>query len=458
MRYVKEIPVLGQYDVVVCGGGFSGFAAAYAAAREGAKTILIERNAALGGVGTLGLVNHILGVRAFEDGVLKACVAGVFAEVERRLLMTGGGVDVRGINFDLNPHGWKKSLGTGLVFDKEIMKTLLEQMLIEAGAELLYYTDVVDALREGDRLCGVVVHNKSGLGIMQGTCFVDATGDGDICALAGCDFEMGDAEGGLAAASLEMHVENVDSAALTSYMQDTGDVRFRAIIEALRDEGKWPFPYSIFISVRLVRDDVYMINTIRQVGVNGTDAVSLTDATVQGRQESLALLEIMRAYFPGFRRATVREIAPVIGIRETRRMRCAYTLSVQDVVEGRAFEDGIALSGYGWDMPNPKDPSLQPYHGVQRASRFTQIPYRALLPLGRSNLIVVGRCIGVERETLGVVRVMGPCMAMGEAAGIAAKLACDGTHQFTDVNVQALRERIIARGGIVDRAQVRVWQ
>lgn len=455
MQYVKQIPTPGHYDVVVCGGGFSGFAAAYAAAREGAKTLLIERNGALGGVGTLGLVNHILGVRAFEDGALKACVGGVFAELERRLLRTGDGVDVRDVDFELNPHGWKKGLATGLIFNKEAMKALLEQMLTEVGASLLYYTDVIDVQTDGARICSLIVHNKSGLSRIEGDCFVDATGDGDVCALAGCEFQMGDEEGGLAAASLEMHVENVDSEALTAYMRDTGDVRFKAIIEGLKARGEWPFPYSIFISVRLMRDDVYMINTIRQVGVDGTDAASLTEATVRGRQENLRLLDVMRAHFPGFSRATVREIAPVIGIRETRRVRCAHTLGVQDIIAATAFEDGIALSGYGWDMPNPKDPSLQPYHGVQRASRFTQIPYRALLPLGVENLIVAGRCIGVEREALGVVRVMGPCMAMGEAAGIAAGLACNGNQKFADVNVQVLRERIVAHGGIVDRAQVR---
>ena len=198
-----------------------------------------------------------------------------------------------------------------------------------------------------------------------------------------------------------------------------------------------------------------MINTIRQVGVDGTDAASLTRAVTEGREENYRLLEMMRAHFPGFANATVRKIAPTVGIRETRRLKTAYTLAVQDIIDGVEFEDGIAVSGYGWDMPNPKNPSVQPYHGVARKSRFTQIPYRCLLPVGISNLIAVGRCIGVEREALGVVRVMGPCLAMGECAGIAAKLALSAENDFTAVDTAALRDHIVAHGGIVDCEQVR---
>jgi hypothetical protein len=272
--------------------------------------------------------------------------------------------------------------------------------------------------------------------------------------MAGCAFDMGDSDGGLAAASLEMHVENVDSEALTAYMRDTGDVRFKQIIARLQQQGEWNFPYSIFISVRLTRDDVYMINTIRQVGVDGTDAVSLTQAVLDGRRENFRLLEIMRAHFPGFANATIRQIAPTVGIRETTRIVSDYTLTVADLIDGTDFPDGIALSGYGWDLPNPKHPSHQPFHGVKRRSPYTQIPYRCLLPEGQQNLLVVGRCIGVEREVLGPVRVMGPCIAMGTAAGIAAKLALDTDCCFRKVNTEILRETIVARGGMVDRTQI----
>ena len=135
-----------------------------------------------------------------------------------------------------------------------------------------------------------------------------------------------------------------------------------------------------------------------------------------------------------------------------------YTMTVEDLITGRTFPDSIALSGYGWDLPNPKKPSDQPFHKVVRKSLITQIPYGTLLPQGINNLITVGRCISVEREVLGPVRVMGPCIAMGEAAGIATALALTGNTSYNKVDTAVLREKIVERGGMVDPEQVKFCQ
>ncbi len=453
--YSVHVPCGGRYDVTVCGGGFSGFAVAYAAAREGASVLLVERNACLGGVGTSALVNHILGVRKrIGEGRFSVCVQGIFAELEKRLLARKAAVDIRSIDPTLNPHGWKPSLSAGMVFDCEEMKLLLEEMLAEVGVTVLYLTDVIDVQSEGSRLHRIIVHNKDGLSYIEADFFADATGDGDLCFLAGADYLLGDEEGGLAAASLEMHVENVNSNALSDYMRQTGDLRFRSLIEKAKKAGDWNFDYDIFISVQLCRKDVFMINTIRQVGVNGIDARSLSDAILSGRRESYELLHVMKAYFPGFENATIRQIAPMIGIRETRRIVGDYTLTVKDLIDGTEFEDGIALSGYGWDMPHPKSPSIQPFEGIQRKSYVTQIPYRCLVPRGLDNLLAVGRCISTEREVLGPVRVMGPCIAMGEAAGIALAMAKKEGVSVRNLNTKKLREQLISYGALVDRKQV----
>ena len=138
MIYTKSIDREKAYDVAVIGGGFSGFAAAYSAAREGSKVLLIERGAALGGVGTQGLVNHILGVRAFVGDKYKTCIGGIFKELEKRLVSDGAAVDVDTVNLSLPPHGWKRGLGLGLIFDNERMRLTLEKMLVEVGVDLLY--------------------------------------------------------------------------------------------------------------------------------------------------------------------------------------------------------------------------------------------------------------------------------------------------------------------------------
>lgn len=455
MLYQKEIKVSKEYDLVVCGGGFSGFSAAYASAREGLKTLVIERGSSLGGVGTQGLVNHILGARTYKNGELKTCVGGIFSEIEQNLLEDRAAIDSRRIDFSLNPHGWYSSLGAGLIFENEKMKLLLEKKLIDVGAEILYYTDIVDVIKNGSRIDCVVIHNKSGLRAIRGRYFVDATGDGDICMLAGCGVMFGDKESGTSAASLEMHVENVDYVKLMNYMKETQDVRFKNIISELKKRDEWPFLYEIFISVMLTRKDVFMINTIRQVGINGIDGESLSKGTIEGRKENFKLFEIMKKHFPGFENATIRQIAPVIGIRETRRIKSEYILTVEDLISGRKFCDSIAISGYGWDMPDPKKPSYQPYHGVERNSDYTQIPYGCLLPVGIDNVIIAGRCIGVEREVLGVVRVMAPCIAMGECAGIASKLAAENNISYRDVNIQALKNKISKYGGITEIEQIR---
>ncbi len=455
MLYSKNIEIAESYELVVCGGGFAGFAAACSAARTNAKVLLVEKNSSLGGVGTVGLVNHILGERYIDGTHIKTCVGGLFCEIEKELLKANGAVNINDIDFNLCPHGWYASLGTGLIFDKEKMKLLLEKMLVDAGVKILYMTDIVDVIKDGDAITGIVVHNKNGLYGIEGKCFVDATGDADICAMAGVATHKGDENGGMAAASLEMHVENVDSKKLSEYMRSTKDFRFRAIIEDLKSKGVWNFPYDIFISVMLTQKDTFMINTIRQVGIDGTNADSLSRGIIDGRKENFELFSIAKKHFPGFENSRIKEIAPVIGIRETRRIIGEYTLTVNDLITAKDFDDSIALSGYGWDLPHPQKPSQQPFSDVKRESEITQIPYRCLLPKDTRNLITVGRCISVEREVLGPVRVMGPCIAMGQAAGIASALALQNGAVYKNIDVNALRQKIVAAGGIVDRDEAK---
>jgi len=455
MIYTKNIEVKENYDFVVCGGGFSGFSAAYSAAREGLKVMIIERNGALGGVGTLSLVNHILGVRALENGRLETCVGDVFDEIERRLLADGAGIDVRPLDLTLHPHGWYTSLGTGLIFDCEKMKMLLEEMLESKGVKILYNTEVIDVIREGDSISSVLVHNKSGLYAVGAKYFADTTGDADIARLAGCSAEKGDENGGMSAASLEMHVEGVDDEELFAYMKETNDVRFKSIIKRLQDSGEWKFPYEIFISVKLVQNGVYMINTIRQVGIDGTNADSITRGIIDGRRENYELLRIMRTHFPGFKSARVRRIAPTIGIRETYRIDGEARLTVENIINASRVDESVAMSSYGWDLPDPKRPTYNPGDTVKRKSRYLEIPYGALVPKGVDNLIVAGRCLSAERQALGPSRVMGPCIAMGTAAGMAASLAAKDCIAFRDVNVQELRSLIVSYGGIVNHDQVK---
>lgn len=453
--YSSGFEIKDFYDVVVCGGGFSGFSAAYSAAREGAKVLIVEKNGCLGGVGTSGLVNHILGARFIDDGKIYQSIGGLYKTLEERLVTKGFAVDYKKVDLNLNPHGWYPSLGIGVVFDGEYIKLELEQMLSEVGCEILYYTHIVDVVSENAQVTGIVVNNKSGTYVIGGKYFVDATGDADICRALGLDFKKGDEDGGMAAASLEMHVEGVDSEVLSEYMKTTGDLRFRNIIAQLKQNGEWTFDYDIFISVMLCENDKYMINTIRQTGVDGTDAKSLSNAVINGRKENYKLLEIMKKHFPGFKNAKIYKIAPSVGIRETVRIDGEYTLSVNDLINGTMFDDVIAISSYGWDLPHPKKPSFQTFHGIKIKNAYTLIPYRCLVPKNSRNIITAGRCISVEREVLGPVRVMAPCIAMGEAAGIAAYMSMKENIDFKDINISELKQKISKYGGITDLSEIK---
>jgi hypothetical protein len=256
-------------------------------------------------------------------------------------------------------------------------------------------------------------------------------------------------------ATLIFHVDNVDQDALAGEIYAQDSPRFRELIQELRARGEWTFPYEIFISVQLARKGTMMINTTRITDVDGTDGRSISRGMMQGRREVLRLLELMRQHFPGFAEAQLKLVAPVLGIRETRRIVGDFVLRVADLVEGAEFPDTIGFSGYGWDLPDPRQPSLQPMHGVARKRSWTPIPYRVLVPRPVRNVICPGRAISVERDVLGPLREQAPCYAMGHAAGLAAAQAVREDLAFAEVDSDALREALVSAGAIVEFAPPR---
>jgi len=193
-----------------------------------------------------------------------------------------------------------------------------------------------------------------------------------------------------------------------------------------------------------------MINTIRQVGVDGTDGLSISNAILDGRDESFRLFEIVKNHFPGFENSAIFRIADNIGIRETNRIKGVYTLTVEDLIENKKFDDTIAISSYGWDLPDPSKPSFQPMEKIERKNCYTYIPYRCLLPLGIDNLIVTGRSISVQRDALGPVRVMGPCIAMGQAAGLASYLSINSSSNYRNIDITKLKNLLVEQNCILD--------
>lgn len=449
LPFHRDLPVRETADLIVCGGGPAGLAAALSAAREGLRVLLVERSAQLGGMGSIGLVSHWLGGRTRDCA--HWVVGGLFKQLCLETEKLGVSVIPRGEDFaheTYTPYGAFKRLLHGIPFDPFDMAPCLEDKLLRAGVRLLYQTQAVDAAVQDGRLTHVVLSGKNGLHAATAPAFVDATGDADLAAFAGCAFKKGaEADGMLSPVSVMFQLDGVDEAALMAYIRAEDDPRCRKLIARLREQGEELFNYAIMIFVKMTRPGQFMVNGRSFPDVDGTDERDRTRALVEDRRRIAETLRLFRRHFPGLRDARIRAVASDLGVRETRRIDGEYRLSVEDVIAAKTFPDTIGLTPYGWDLGNRK--GEQPMHGVTKPD-IVPIPYRILVPRGIGNLVCPGRAVSVDRDVLGPVRVMAPVMAMGEAAGMAAAQVVKKGIPFRAIDAEALREGLLKQGAILE--------
>jgi hypothetical protein len=381
-------------------------------------------------------------------------VRGIFKEITEELMRRGSAVDPKTIPDEkYTPYGQSIGLAAGVPFDPIAMVALLDEKMAEAGVDVLYFTGLVDVIVRDQAVSHVIVSNKSGLHAFAARAVVDATGDGDVAARSGCEMVKGRPEDGLMTpATLMFHVDRVDQDKLNAEIYAKNSPRLKELIQSLRERGEWPYSYDIFISIQMHEKGTLMINTTRICDVDGTDGRSVSRGMMQGRREVTGLFALMRKYFPGFADARIKSVAPVLGIRETRRIVGDFIYAVDDLLAARDFEDNIGFSGYGWDLPDPKKPSRQPMHenkvGLKRA--YTPIPFRVMIPRSIRNVICPGRAISVERDVLGPLREQAPCYAMGHAAGLAAAEVAQNGCAFRDVDTARLRQTLRDQEALVD--------
>lgn len=448
-----------KYDLLVCGGGVAGFSAAVAAARKGLKVALVERSGILGGTATQAGINQLLGGRKLNsEGEHVRVVGGIFDELTDELINEGQAIEPNTVDPSFNPFGWYPRMASGISCNENALKIKLDDFCRDAGVRVYYNTVAVDVDFGSERLCAVTVFNKDGFVRIEASSFADCTGDADIVHMCGLATDKGREEDGLMTpCSTEMHVENVDANELVSYQNEHQSPKLVEIIDRLKKEGKWRFSAEIFVTVRLLEEDVFLVNTLRQSCVDGTDEASVSKALADGRRDAVELFDIIKENFPGFKNARIRKIADSLGVRETRRIRGLYTVTVDDALTGRKYPDTVAATTYNFDLPDPIRVSYDPMMGdakkphAERKYVVIRIPYRALIPVGVKNLITAGRSVSVERAVLGAARIIGPAMMTGQAAGVAAYLSKDG--DLASVDTDLLRKTLFA-DGVLDPDQL----
>lgn len=481
MNYQIEAKDYGTYDVVICGGGTAGVFAAIAAARQGAHTILIERSFTVGGMLTMGnagitkFSEHCTDVDKYKNEVLDVLgteksrdvqvVGGLALEYVERMIREGKALGTNG------------TAGSYVFTDKCEAQWMLMDMLEDAGVEVLYDTRVCLPIMEGNTLTGVVVHNKEGFCRIEAGVVIDCTGDADVAAMAGVPFHKGASEldvkecpqlhlGQMMHAGCMYRIRDLDFDKLFEYLEKNPEkygihpFGVMDIQNARKSHSKGemcvfhirikdPFGKDPYRRVQVynlpTRGEAILLGPLCEVyGFDGLDARSISKGQKKLQDGARKLTALLKAEVPGFENVKITYV-PDAGTRESRHIIGEYTLQTMDVAKGIDFEDSVACGGHPIDIsPRPKELDDVP----ENHWRF-HIPYRTMLPLNVENLLVAGRSISSTRLANGAARPTAQCMALGEAAGIAAALSLKDGVTPRRVDVQKLRSILVENGAII---------
>ena len=427
----------GRYDVVVVGAGSAGSAAAISAARLGARTLLLDRLAFMGGTSTAVLGTFYAFYTPGERP--RRVVGGLGWEVARRLTEDG-------VAFERpNTYG----AGTGVTYDAESLKVLWERLAEDAGVELLLHTWATGVRVDHGRVAAVRLWNKGGERWVEGRAFVDASGDADVSAMAGVPHDSPSDGRTVQSLSTLFRVANVD----TDRAQAVPKSELWRLMREAAESGAYRLPRIEGSWHRTPYEGVALIHMTRIPNVDPTDPGQLTAAEVEGRRQVQEYHRFLRDRVPGFERAVIVGTSPAIGVRESRRVHGDYRLTREDVLGGVRFPDEVALCGAPIEDHHAGGDTAWRYVGH---SGVYGIPLRSLLPLGIDGLLVAGRCFSATHDAHASARSMATCMAMGQAAGTAAALAAAGDIAPRDVPADALRARLHADGALLDPVDAEV--
>lgn len=429
----ESIPIIREVDVLVVGGGPAGTAAGLSAARMGAKTLVVEQFNCLGGIATAGGHAHIC---LYSDwGNTRRIVGGIPFETATRTVEAGFGA-----------HD-----GGNLDFEIEGMKLLLDRMAEEAKLEILYHTFFSDVVIEGGEIKAAILQNKDGRTAVAAKMVIDCTGDGDVAARAGCEYDQGEEGTGLCQPmTLMFTIGGIDYERIKSFRE--GNYKLRDVWQKAQDEGNMrPFQNNLMgWWWTPTRPDILGVNFTHINFVDATKAEDLTRATIEGRKQAYETIEVYRKYVPGMENCYMLSTPSTVGTRESRRIRGRDCLTREDVLSQRRFEDSIGYGSFFIDIHNCSGPGMDKKTLRPERGFCYQIPYGAIVPRKSENLFVAGRCASADHEALGSLRVMPQCGIMGQAAGVGAVLSIRNGKRPAAINVEELQSELRKQDCIID--------
>ncbi len=440
---------IAEYDVVVVGGGPGGLPAAIAAARNGAKVLLVEKNGFLGGNLTIGLP-----LLAYLDKDGNQVIRGIAQEFIDRLAAKNA----------VSPHHWCPMHDSVTIYDHEVFKVVALEMCLEAGVEILLHTQVIDTNVENGVLEAVTLFGKARKIEVHAKVFIDATGDGDMGFIAGATFEMGQkGTGVLQPPTLMCTVGGVNFDRIIDYLEKNPDqmqlaptietypgydasylrsnphhhvmVGMRKMFAELREKGELPVDRDTIIYIQSLVPGQVHLNCTRHLGIDGSNVFDLTRAEIDGHIQNLKFVDTLRKYIPGFENCYLTQIYPFLGVRETRRFHGISALTEEMLVNGTIGEDAVGIGSYIIDIHDGAGAST-----IVKKVKPYGLPYGMTVSRDIKNLMFSGRCASMDAVALSSARVMPPLMAMGQGAGVGAALAVKHGVYPGEVDVQEVRE------------------
>ena len=448
----NELDINNNFELIVAGGGTAGVVAAIAAARSGVKVLIVEQFGSLGGSATNGLVTPFM--HTHIDG--NPMCSSISDEINNKMLEIGyGAVD------GSNNKGH---------FDPLMLKFVLEDMAVEAGVNILYYTYICDVIMEDQTIKGLIVENKAGRSAITASRVIDCTGDGDLAYKAGVPFEKGSPDTGKnQPMSVRYIMSGVDIYKFTEFMNNCG-ANYCYVPPFFHTAMLWDrnFPLEPVFKKALDAGEItYEDGAYWQVfgipgrpgslafncpeifeGVDGTNPYDLTNAQITGKKAIMRYLKFYKKYFPGFENSYITEVAIQVGIRETRRIKGIYELTDEDVILCRKFDDYIAKSNYPVDIHGYNLRNKHIDMNGKDSIPYYEIPYRCLVPINIKSLLIAGRCISATFTAQSSLRIQPTVRAIGEAAGIAAAISISKNIEFAEIDGQEVRKEMLKRGAI----------